>query len=81
MQPTPHDPSMYQGVRPAAPRELPTALRVLIVAMGACAPGGLLFMLALIFAENIHLEKPVWFILAAFGGIGGYFLQRNLAPR
>lgn len=79
MQHMPTDGSPYQGPHTRVPRELPTPLRVLIVAMGVCAPGGLLFLLALIFAENVRLDKPVWFILGAVGGAGGYYLQRNLA--
>lgn len=78
MHPTPYDPSMPYG---APPRPLPTPLRVVVVAMGACSPGGLLFLLALLFGEHINFDKGVWFILAGLGGVGGYFLQRNLALR
>jgi len=45
----------------------------------ACAPGGFLFLVALLTGSNIHLETPVWLILAAAGGVGGYFASKRVA--
>src|SRR5580692_2027514 len=72
----PHTPYPTFQAAPAAPaRPLPTPLRIVLVAMGVCAPGGLLFLLALVFSTNVNFDKPIWFILAALGGAGAFYLQ------
>jgi hypothetical protein len=70
---------VVQAVPVATPRRLPTPLRVLLVAMGVCSPGGLLFLLALVFNSNVNLDKMIWYILATIGGAGAFYLQRRLA--
>jgi len=62
----------------AAPRP-PGWLRPLLIFSCACAPGGFLFLIALATESNINLDKPVWFILAALGGVGGYFASKRAA--
>lgn len=48
--------------------------------MGACTPGGFLFLVALLTEEHINMERPAWFILAAVGGAAGWFLGKRAAP-
>jgi hypothetical protein len=45
--------------------------------MGACTPGGFLFLMALLTDSNINLEQPVWFILAGIGGVAGWTLSKR----
>jgi hypothetical protein len=48
-----------------------------VVFMGACTPGGFLFLLALLTGSSINFEKPVWFILAAVGAVVGWFVGKK----
>jgi hypothetical protein len=75
-----HAPPPVYHAAPIAPlRPLPTPLRVLIVGMGVCSPGGLLFLLALLSSSNVNLDKPIWYVLALLGGAGAFVLQRRLS--
>jgi hypothetical protein len=47
-------------------------LIALMTFMGACTPGGFLFLLALISDSNVTFDKGVWFLLALAGAFGGY---------
>lgn len=49
----------------------------MLVFMGVCTPGGFLFLIALLTTSNIDLDGPVWFILAALGGVAGWFLAKR----
>jgi hypothetical protein len=48
----------------------------LLIVMGACTPGGFLFLFALLSSSNIHFETPIWLVLAAAGGFGGWRLSK-----
>jgi hypothetical protein len=52
----------------------PTGVKLLTAVMGGCFPGGLLFMLAILTNTNVNLPYFAWFVLAGFGGIGGWLL-------
>ena len=54
----------------------PGWVTAVMIGMGACTPGGLLFLIALLTNANIHLETPVWYALAAAGGFGGWRLSK-----
>lgn len=46
--------------------------------MGACTPGGFLFLIALLTSSKIDLEEPVWYILAAICGFVGWRLGKSV---
>ena len=53
-------------------------LLVLMTVMGACTPGGFLFLLALLTTTRINFDPAVWYLLAAGGGVGGYLLAKRV---
>ena len=55
----------------------PLWVKLVMIFMGLCTPGGFLFLLALITESNIRFDLPVWFILAALGGVGGWLVSRK----
>lgn len=57
----------------AARRWLPP----LMAFMGACTPGGFLFLIALLSNSRINIDEPVWYILAGLGGVGGWLLGKR----
>ena len=67
------------GLSQSAAAQCGELFRILIVGMGVCSPGGLLFLLALVFSSNVNLDKPIWFILALLGGAGAFVLQKRLS--
>lgn len=58
----------------------PTWFRCITAAMGACTPGGFLFLLALVTDGNVNMPHAAWFAMAAVGGVAGFFLP-NLLKR
>ncbi len=72
------DPNLVPVARQLAPVRSPGWLKWVLVFMGACTPGGFLFLIALLTTSNIDLETAVWFILAAIGGIPGWFLAKRV---
>lgn len=46
--------------------------------MGACTPGGFLFLFALLTRSNFHFDPTLWYMLAAGGGVGGYLLSKKV---
>jgi len=54
----------------------PGWITALLIVMGACTPGGFLFLLALISESNIHFETPISLLLAGAGGFGGWRLSK-----
>ncbi|RLB60125.1 MAG: hypothetical protein DRI90_14425 [Deltaproteobacteria bacterium] len=63
--------------QPLPPAQRPGWLKWVLVFMGVCTPGGFLFLIALLTTSNIDLDGPVWFILAALGGVAGWFLAKR----
>jgi hypothetical protein len=62
----------------AAPRTAaPGWLKGVMAFMGACTPGGFLFLFALLTESSVRFETPVWFLMAGAGGVGGYMLARR----
>jgi len=61
----------------AVPRK-PSWSGPLLAFMGACTPGGFLFLIALLTDSAINLDEPVWYILAALGGAGGWWLSKRV---
>ena len=47
--------------------------------MGACTPGGLFFLFALLTDSNVHFDEFVWFLMAGAGGFGGWRLAGKVA--
>lgn len=54
----------------------PTWARVALVFMGACTPGGFLFLIALLTTSNIDMPPSAWFGLALVGAVIGFLLPR-----
>jgi hypothetical protein len=52
-------------------------LKVLLTFMGACTPGGFLFLFALLTHSNFRMDPIVWYLMAAGGGVGGYLLAKK----
>ena len=57
---------------------LPGWLKPALIVMGACTPGGCLFLLALLTNSSINMAEIVWYLTAAAGGLGGWALHRHL---
>lgn len=56
----------------------PTWLAPLMAFMGACTPGGFLFLVALLTNSKIDLDEPLWYILAAICGFTGWRLGKSV---
>jgi hypothetical protein len=54
------------------------SLRALMAFMGACTPGGFLFLFALLTNSSMRFDPVVWYLMAAGGGIGGYMLAKRV---
>jgi len=65
---------------PGAPAQVrpPTWLAPLMAFMGACTPGGFLFLLAILTDSKVTLDNAVWIILAAVCGFVGWRLGKSV---
>ena len=52
--------------------------RALMAFMGACTPGGFMFLLALLTRSHVNLDPVAWYALAAGGGVAGYLLAKRV---
>jgi hypothetical protein len=63
--------------QPLGARVAPGWFKAVAVFMGACTPGGFLFLMALLTNGNVHFDTPVWFMFAAAGGVAAWFLTKR----
>jgi hypothetical protein len=69
---------MASPQRAPAPARPPSWLAPLMTFMGACTPGGFLFLIALLTGSKINLDEPVWYILAVICGFAGWRLGKSV---